>query len=124
MGMQELLDFSGGEPLIIIGEYHGNPGGLNFYDETGKLLFSIRFSDSYSKEIDSYWFQDLKPFLAGEGEITDAFETFFHFQKVEKGKTDQLPAGSTLIEVRDKDIDFMRGGKSLFRLNIKGFKKY
>lgn len=123
-GMQELLNFVEGEPLIILGEYHGNPGELSFYDETGKLLFSLRFSDSYSKEIDSYWFQDLKPFLTGEGEIADAFEAFFNFQKIGKDKPDQLPAGSTLIAVGEKEIDFMGSGKSLFKLNIKGFKKY
>jgi U3 small nucleolar ribonucleoprotein protein IMP4 len=124
MGMQELLDFAGGEPLIIVGEYHGNPGELSFHDETGKLLFSLRFSDSYSKEIDSYWFSDAKPFLAGEEEIADTFEAFFHFERTEENKLDQLPAGSTLIAVREKDIDFMGSGKALFKLNIKGFKKY
>ncbi|HWR24894.1 MAG TPA: rRNA maturation protein [Methanosarcina sp.] len=124
MGMQELLDFAEGGPLIVVGEYHGNPGELSFYAETGKLLFSLRFSDSYSKEIDSYWFPNQEPFLAGEGEIADAFEAFFRFQRVEKDKLDQLPAGSTLLVIGERDIDFMGSGKSLFKLNNKGFKKY
>ena len=124
MSVQDLAEISEGETFIIIGEYHGNPGELNFYDEAGKLLFSLRFSDSYSKELDSYWFPDVKPFLVGEGEIADAFETFFHFERVEKDKLDQLPAGSTLIVVGEKEIDFMGSGKSLFKFNIKGFKKY
>jgi U3 small nucleolar ribonucleoprotein protein IMP4 len=124
MGMQELLEFADGGPLIAIGEYHGNPGELSFYDEAGKLLFSLRFTDWYSKELDSYWFSDVEPVLAGYGEIADAFESFFHFQRVESDKIDQLPPGSTLIVAGEKDIDFMGSGKSLFKLNLRGFKKY
>jgi U3 small nucleolar ribonucleoprotein protein IMP4 len=124
MGMQELLEFAQGGPLIVVGEYHGNPGELSFYDETGKLLFSLRFVDWYSKEIDSYWFPDVDPALTGQGEIADAFGSFFHFQRVESDKLDQLPSRSTLIIAGEKDIEFMGDGKSLFKLNIRGFKKY
>lgn len=123
MGMQELLEFALGEPLIVIGEYHGNPGELGFYDESGKLLFSLRFADWYSREIDSFWFPDIEPALMGRGEITDALESFFHFQKIEGERNDQLPR-SVLIVAGEKDIDFIGNGKSLFKLNIKGFKKY
>lgn len=124
MGMQELLDFAQGGPLIVIGEYHGNPGELSFYDETGKLLFSLRFADRYSHEIDSFWFPDVEPALTGHGEISDALESFFHFQRIEGDKIDQLPSRSTLIAAGEKDIDFIGDGKSLFKLSIRGFKKY
>lgn len=124
MGMQELLDFAQGGPLIVIGEYHGNPGELSFYDETGKLLFSLRFADRYSQEIDSFWFPDVEPALTGHGEISDALESFFHFQRIEGDKIDQLPSRSTLIAAGEKDIDFIGDGKSLFKLSIRGFKKY
>jgi len=124
MGMQELLEFAEGGPLIVVGEYHGNPGELSFYDEVGKFLFSLRFTDWYSKELDSYWFPDIEPLLTGQGEIADAFEAFFHFQRVESDKIDQLLPSSILIAIGEKDIDFMGSGKSLFKLNLKGFKKY
>ena len=65
MGMQELLEFAEGRPLIIIGEYHGNPGELGFYDETGKLLFSIRFTDWYSGP-DSHRFPMRPSYMPGE----------------------------------------------------------
>jgi len=124
MGMQELMEFVEGGPLIIVGEYHGNPGELGFYDDEGKLLFSVRFSDWYSEDIDSYWFPDLEPVLAGQGEIADAFESFFHFKKVESEKVDQLPPRSTVLVAGEKEIDFMGGRKSLFKFTVKGFKKY
>jgi len=60
----------------------------------------------------------------GRGEITDALESFFHFQKVEGERIDQLLFRSILIVAGEKDIDFIGNGKSLFKLNIKGFKKY
>jgi U3 small nucleolar ribonucleoprotein protein IMP4 len=124
MGMQELLEFAEGGTLIVIGEYHGNPGDLSFYDGAGKLLFSVRFTDWYSKELDSYWFPDVEPALAGQGEIADALEAFFRFNRVESDKIDQLPPGSTVIAAGEKDLDFMGSGKSLFKLNVRGFKKY
>lgn len=124
MSVQDLAEVSQGETFIIIGEYHGNPGELNFYDEAGKILFSLRFSDSYSKELDSYWFPNVKPFLTGEGEITNAFESFFNFERVEQEKIDQLRGNSTLIAVGKEEIDFIGSGKSLFKFKIKGFKKY
>jgi U3 small nucleolar ribonucleoprotein protein IMP4 len=124
MGMRELMEFSENEFLIVIGEYHGNPGDLSFHDETGKLLFSLRFTDWYSKELDSYWFPDVEPALSGSGDIADALESFFHFQRIESDKIDQLPANSTLIVIGEKDIDFIGNGKSLFKLNLRGFKEY
>jgi len=124
MGMKELLEFADGGPLIVIGEYHGNPGELSFYDENGKLLFSIRFTDWYSEETDSYWFPDVEPALSGQGEIADAFESFFQFKRVESDKIDQFPPDSTLIVVGEKYIDFIGSGKSLFKLNLRGFKRY
>ena len=124
MGMQELLDFAQGGPLIVIGEYHGNPGELSFYDEARKLLFYLRFADWYSQEIDSFWFPDIEPALTGQGEISDAFKSFFHFQRVEGDKTDQLPSRSTLIVAGERDIDFIGDGKSLFKFKVKSFKKY
>lgn len=124
MGMQELLEFAEGESLIVIGEYHGNPGELIFHDDAGKLLFSLRFSEWYSEEIDSYWFPDIEPVLTGKGEIADALESFFHFNRVESDVVGQLPSNSLVMVAGEKEIDFMGGGKSLFKFNNRGFKKY
>lgn len=124
MGMQEILEFAEGKPLIVVGEYHGNPGELSFYDDAGKLLFSLRFSDWYSEKIGSYWFPDVEPVLTGQGEIVDALESFFHFNRVESDKVGQLPPNSLVMAVGEKEIDFMGGGKSLFKFSVKGFKKY
>ncbi|MDQ1276458.1 MAG: small nucleolar ribonucleoprotein, partial [Euryarchaeota archaeon] len=101
-----------------------NPGELIFYDDAGKLLFSLRFSDWYSEEIDSYWFPDVLPMLTGNGEIADALESFLHFNRVESDRVGQLPPNSLVMAAGEKEIDFTGNGKSLFKFNIKGFKKY
>lgn len=124
MGMQELVESAEGGQLIVVGEYHGNPGELAFHDENGKLLFSVRFSESYSKDLESYWFPELEPVLTGKGEIAEALEEFFHFERVEEDKIEQLPVRSILIAVGEKEIDFKGDGKSLFKLNLRGFKRY
>ena len=124
MGMPELLEYAEGRPLIIVGEYHGNPGELAFYDDAGKLLFSLRFSDWYSEEIDSYWFPNVEPVLTGKGEIADALEAFFRFNRIENDKAGQLPSNSLVMAVEEKEINFTGSGKSLFKFNIKGFKRY
>ena len=124
MGMQELMEFTQSGPLIVVGEYHGNPGELSFYDGNRKLLFSLRFVDWYSQIIDSYRFSDVKPMLIGQGEIAEAFEFFFQFKRTESDKIDKFLPHSTLIVIEGKDIYFMGSGKCLFSLSIKGFKKY
>ena len=124
MGMLELMEFTQSGSLIVIGEYHGNPGELSFYDGSRKLLFSLRFVDWYSQIIDSYRFSDVKPMLIGQGEIAEAFEFFFQFKRIESDKIDKFTSRSILIVIEGKDIYFMGSGKCLFSLSIKGFKKY
>jgi U3 small nucleolar ribonucleoprotein protein IMP4 len=124
MGMQELMEFTQNGPFIVVGEYHGNPGELSFYDGSRKLLFSLRFVGWYSQRIDSYLFSDVKPILIGQGEIAKAFELFFQFKRIESDKIDEFTSRSILIVIEGKDIYFMGSGKCLFSLSIKGFKKY
>lgn len=124
MGMQELMEFTQSGPFIVVGEYHGNPGELSFYDGSRKLLFSLRFVGWYSQIIDSYRFSDVKPMLIGQGEIAEAFEFFFQFKRIESDKIDKFTSRSILIVIEGMDIYFMSSGKCLFSLSIKGFKKY
>ena len=124
MGMQELMEFTQSEPLIVVGEYHGNPGELNFYDESRKLFCSLRFVDWYSQIIDSYRFSDVKPMVIGKGEVAEAFEFFFQLKRIESDKMDKFISRSILIFIEGKDIYFIDSGKCLFSLSIRGFKKY
>ena len=51
--------------------------------------------------------------LTGEGEIAEALESFFHFERVESDRVVQLPQNSLVMAIGDKEIDFMGSGKSL-----------
>ncbi|MCO5381387.1 MAG: rRNA maturation protein [Methanosarcina barkeri] len=62
MGMQELLEFVEGGPLIVVGEYHGNPGELSFFDE-GKLLFLSDFRTGILRNSILTGFRILSPCL-------------------------------------------------------------
>lgn len=46
MSMSEVLERGKGSVLVIVGEYHGNPGSLSFYDPAGRMFLSLRFSDT------------------------------------------------------------------------------
>lgn len=41
MSMEEVLEASHDIPLIVIGEYHGNPGSMLFYDSEGECVLSF-----------------------------------------------------------------------------------
>ncbi len=119
MSMQQLLESAGIEPLILVGEYHGNPGELSFFGKTGKLLFSIRFSESYSPKIDSHRFREVEPLFSGRGEIANALASFLPFDRVKEASSD-----APLMKVGEEEINCMDEGKSIFKLNIKSFKAY
>lgn len=46
MPMSEVLERGSGAVLCVVGEYHGNPGSLSFYDPSGRLFLSLRFSET------------------------------------------------------------------------------
>lgn len=46
MSMSEVLERGSGVVLCVVGEYHGNPGSLSFYDPSGRPFLSIRFSET------------------------------------------------------------------------------
>ena len=50
MGMKETLSLVADGPLLIVGEYHGNPGSLIFYAQDGRELLSIRISVTFTEK--------------------------------------------------------------------------
>ncbi|MDG6243662.1 MAG: hypothetical protein QCH31_04620 [Methanolobus sp.] len=42
--MGEVLNLSHGKPLLMVGEYHGNPGSISFYDLKGYCMLSLHIS--------------------------------------------------------------------------------
>lgn len=121
-GLRELLDLSEGEPFLIVGEYHGNPGSLSFHGPEGNLLFSLRFSDaSPSKPAPSTYYRKV-PWLCGNGEVAEALASFLPFKREEQPSF--LPEDAHVLVVDDQILEFMKGETSVLKLKLRGFKRY
>lgn len=46
MSLSEVLERGSGVVLCIVGEFHGNPGSLTFYDPSGQFFLSLRISET------------------------------------------------------------------------------
>ena len=46
MPFSEVLERGEGSVLLVVGEYHGNPGSLSFYDSDSCPVLSVRFSET------------------------------------------------------------------------------
>jgi len=46
MPFSEVLERGEGSVLLVVGEYHGNPGSLSFYDSDSRPVLSVRFSET------------------------------------------------------------------------------
>ena len=46
MPHSEVLERGEGCTVLIVGEFHGNPGSFSFYDYDGRLFLSARFSET------------------------------------------------------------------------------
>lgn len=117
MNVQELFSLAGSEPLLIVGEFHGNPGELRFF-KAGKLLFSIRISESYSKAVENYRFKNLRPVISGTGELADSLASFLSLERVKSAE-----AQARVLVVDDRQINFVDADNTLFKLIVKSFQK-
>ena len=76
--MGEVLDLSHGSPLVIVGEYHGNPGSLTFYNPEGYCKLSVYVSLLPSRGILYSKTSGVVPSVVGPGEFALAFYALGH----------------------------------------------
>ncbi|MGM0771490.1 MAG: rRNA maturation protein [Halobacteriota archaeon] len=116
MGLAEVMLYSDDSYVVVVGDFHGSPGSLIFYDEDGGELLSIRLSMFYPED---YKFTNLKsfePVITGHSEAGDLLTDYFDIYQGEcdgKGKC---------IKVEGDHIQFLYSGKLLFRFNIKSYR--
>jgi U3 small nucleolar ribonucleoprotein protein IMP4 len=119
MGIGEVLALSHGAPLIIVGEYHGNPGSMVFYDHEGYCVLSLHISVlsaafSYPRKSDSI------PSIRGDGELVPVVSDIFC-----PGCPKDSPALALLsLDISGDKMDFKEQEKVLFGLRIKSHKIY
>ncbi len=115
MGMGEVLSLveSDPGPLLIVGEYHGNPGSLIFYTPDGRELLSIRTSVTTVKKLQKKVSPKILPVATGHGDIAPILAKILAIQLVDE------PSSPLVLEISDDQLDFFYEGQELFRLNIK-----
>lgn len=117
MGMGEVLASSHGSPLLIVGEYHGNPGNISIYDPEGFCALSaniilVSSANPYPRS------RAAIPFMAGEGDLAQALSGML---LLENAKTLQ---GSRVLTVGEDRMDFTEGDNTLFTLKVKSYRIY
>jgi rRNA maturation protein Rpf1 len=115
MGMKETLSLveEGSGPLLIINEYHGNPGALLFYAPDGRELLSIRISVTFGSRVIKNKTYSETPVATGNGEIASILAKILSIDLVEK------PSSPLVLEISNDDLSFLYNGQCLLKLNIK-----
>jgi U3 small nucleolar ribonucleoprotein protein IMP4 len=116
IGMGEVLNFSHDMPLIMVGEYHGNPGSLAFYDTEGFCTLSIYFS---VMEIPSVYPKrsDLFPVIEGDNELVPLINDLLI-------QDDSEISPVLLLMISGNHMCFKEGEKELFILRMRSYKVY
>ncbi|MBN2110206.1 MAG: hypothetical protein JW705_03850 [Methanosarcinaceae archaeon] len=115
MGMEDVLGQTEGSTLMIVGEYHGNPGSITMYDPHGSCVLSLYVSLSLSTEPYPRSRQT-KPFIEGEGELASLFSRLLQPDPVE----DAFRPLKMLVS--DSRLDFLEADLTLFSLKVRTYR--
>ncbi|WNY24639.1 hypothetical protein [Methanolapillus millepedarum] len=150
MSFSDVLENGSGGILLVVGEFHGNPGSLSFYDESGKTFLSVYISESYPEPVpqddihfgrhifcgteSSAVFRLLNEFLLGGAGETVSGSSVSKLKsspvKKETLKTDgkvltakeKNAAFVRKLEIYDDRLDFSSNGRIFMRLYVKSVK--
>ncbi|MDV0447289.1 hypothetical protein MsAg5_11710 [Methanosarcinaceae archaeon Ag5] len=146
MGFSDVLENGAGGVLLVVGEFHGNPGSLSFYDESGQPFLSVYISESYPEKIpqddirfgrhvfcgtDNAVFQKLNEYLlGGAGDIVS--EVSLSESKKNPIKKEQAAKVLTAkeknetfvrkLEIYNDRMDFSSDERIFMRLYVKSVK--
>ena len=147
MPFSEVLGRGEGSVLLVVGEYHGNPGSLSFYDSDSRPVLSVRFSETsvdsvpqaelrYGNKIfcgsdSSALFKILNDFLfEGKGKAIPAASS----DEIKKTYCAAPPSSSSQssnpketgyvrrLYVQDDRFEFYSNDRLFLRLYVKGLK--
>lgn len=116
MGMGEVLNLAHNNPLLVAGEFHGNPGSLAIYSSNGLCLLSIHMTVSYP---DNSKFKKLKliePVIVGSDKLADAIASSLSLQVIDNSSNPRR------IIVNNGIIDFINMDNLLFKIKVKSLK--
>jgi hypothetical protein len=116
MSMGEVLSLSHDNPLLIVGEYHGNPGSLAFYDREGFCALSIYITvleapSNYPKRSKSF------PLIDGDNELVPLINDIVVPE-------DSISSNLLSLIISGNQLDFKEGENELFSLRMKSYKVF
>ncbi len=116
MGMGTVLHLAHDNPLLIVGEFHGNPGSLAIYDGNGLCLLSIHMMVSYPENSKFSKLKLVEPVIVGSGKLANAIASSLSLQLANDS------ASPRCVIVNNGIIDFIDSGKLLFKIKLKSLK--
>jgi U3 small nucleolar ribonucleoprotein protein IMP4 len=117
MGMREVIDLSQ-EPILIVGEFHGNPGSLAFYDQEGTCLLSIYISMSGFESTNYSKLKVIEPVIIGETELVNNISNILSIERAKD--TNHI----RYILMDDEKMEFFNSNELLLKILIKSFKEF
>ena len=113
-GICEVLYLAEGEPLLVVGEYHGNPGSITVFDEEGNCLLSLHINAAFSSGFKFTRLKEVEPVIEGTSELASRIAEALCLRHGEN--TSYLRS----IQVDGNMINFYDSSKLIFRMQIKG----
>lgn len=111
-GLDDLLELEGSDPLLMVGEYHGNPSSLSIYNEGMETLSVWITVTAPSEKLP----RDLpKPSIVGTNRLSKLLSSAL-----------LLPVNDcspSCLNVSDDSIGFYGKDILLFKFKIKSFKE-
>ncbi|ATU08970.1 rRNA maturation protein [Methanohalophilus portucalensis] len=112
-GLEDILYGMDTETLLIVGQYHGNPASLTFFDSEGQQQLSIWMNVAFHDKPKKSSSKGSMPAIKGNGKLAGLL-------------ADLLPESDNnstcSIQVDDDLMSFYCNGNNLFNLKVKGFK--
>lgn len=121
LSLSDLLQLGRENVVLVVGEYHGNPGNLAFYDESGTLRVSFLISETYPEQIDEKHIRNGKLDIEGIG--TGA-EILSHMLLNLPPVSVSSNTDGRILSITPEKIDFLQKKACLLRFHIKGIKTY
>ncbi len=119
--LSEIIEIGSDNVILVVGEYHGNPGSLSFYDEFGNLKISFLISDTYPEKIDEKQIRTGKLDIEGSGESADILsQLLLGLPSVKKSEN----IGGRILSVSPEKMEFFNKNLCFLKLYIKGLKTY
>jgi len=106
----------GAGPLLLVGEYHGNPGSLIFYGADGREVISMRISVTSLCRLQKELLPEVDPVITGHADFAPLLSKILSLKLVDE------PSSPLVMEISNEHLNFLYDNKQLIRFNIKSIR--